>query len=66
VDADTDLIPGLYEGGLKTWEGGVDLLEVLAEGGALPEGKRVLEVSHSLTFVTLCVTWEEYGRTSAI
>lgn len=47
MDADTDLIPGLYEGGLKTWEGGVDLLEVLAEGGALPAGKRVLEVCHS-------------------
>ncbi|KGB75401.1 hypothetical protein CNBG_1239 [Cryptococcus deuterogattii R265] len=34
VDAKTDLIPGLYEGGLKTWEGGVDLVEVLA--GSLP------------------------------
>lgn len=31
VDADTDLIPGTYEGGLKTWEGGVDLVQVLAE-----------------------------------
>ncbi|WVO17420.1 hypothetical protein L204_105112 [Cryptococcus depauperatus] len=29
VDAKTDLIPGLYEGGLKSWEGGVDLVEVL-------------------------------------
>ncbi|WVQ85949.1 hypothetical protein IAT38_008117 [Cryptococcus sp. DSM 104549] len=36
VDAQTDLIPGLYEGGLKTWEGGVDLVEVL---GAVGVGK---------------------------
>jgi hypothetical protein len=42
VDANTDLIPGIYEGGLKTWEGGVDLVEVLAEGGF--DGKSVLEV----------------------
>ncbi|BEI90095.1 uncharacterized protein CcaverHIS019_0301650 [Cutaneotrichosporon cavernicola] len=30
VDADTDLIPGTYEGGLKSWEGGVDLVEVIS------------------------------------
>ncbi len=29
IDANTDLIPGTYEGGLKTWEGGIDLVEVL-------------------------------------
>lgn len=51
VDADTDLIPGTYEGGLKTWEGGLDLVEVLAESsktaGDVAErirGKRILEV----------------------
>ncbi|WRT65339.1 uncharacterized protein IL334_002282 [Kwoniella shivajii] len=33
VDAQTDLIPGLYEGGLKSWEGGVDLVEVLSSVG---------------------------------
>ncbi|WVF66910.1 hypothetical protein IAT40_001653 [Kwoniella sp. CBS 6097] len=33
VDAQTDLIPGLYEGGLKSWEGGVDLVEVLSGVG---------------------------------
>ena len=42
MDANTDLIPGIYEGGLKTWEGGVDLVEVLAEGNY--EGTSVLEV----------------------
>ncbi|WVR04147.1 hypothetical protein IAU60_001146 [Kwoniella sp. DSM 27419] len=40
VDAKTDLIPGLYEGGLKSWEGGVDLVEVLSGvGSAAKEGK---------------------------
>lgn len=51
VDAKSDLIPGLYEGGLKTWEGGVDLVEVLSDGvkaqarEGLLRGKSVLEVS---------------------
>lgn len=52
VDASSDLIPGLYEGGLKTWEGGVDLVKVLADMagsednvGAWVVGARVLEVS---------------------
>ncbi|KAJ9123089.1 hypothetical protein QFC22_001279 [Naganishia vaughanmartiniae] len=52
VNADTDLIPGTYEGGLKTWEGGMDLVEVLEEQhkkitggiGSWVKGKRVLEV----------------------
>jgi protein-histidine N-methyltransferase len=49
VDAKTDLIPGLYEGGLKTWEGGVDLVEVLCEAGGEELGEwvrggKVLEV----------------------
>ncbi|EKD01887.1 hypothetical protein A1Q2_03814 [Trichosporon asahii var. asahii CBS 8904] len=51
VDAETDLIPGEYEGGLKSWEGGLDLVEVmhraLGTESALGEwctGARVLEV----------------------
>jgi protein-histidine N-methyltransferase len=55
VNADTDLIPGTYEGGLKTWEGGMDLVEVLEEQhkkiaggiGTWVKGKRVLEVRSS-------------------
>lgn len=50
MDAKSDLIPGLYEGGLKTWEGGVDLVEVLSEGSGtkqiLLRSKRVLEVRY--------------------
>ncbi|CAK9783705.1 hypothetical protein CC85DRAFT_260345 [Cutaneotrichosporon oleaginosum] len=49
VDADTDLIPGTYEGGLKSWEGGVDLVEVIARatrGGEAEwvRGSSVLEL----------------------
>ncbi len=52
IDADTDLIPGTYEGGLKTWEGGLDLVQVCSElqdqmeGGVSGwiRGKSVLEV----------------------
>lgn len=53
IDGDTDLIPGTYEGGLKTWEGGLDLVQVCAElqdqmqGGidGWIRGKKVMEVS---------------------
>ena len=48
VDSSTDLVPGLYEGGLKTWEGGVDLVEVLNGVSDLEKwvrGASVLEVS---------------------
>lgn len=51
MDAETDLIPGEYEGGLKSWEGGLDLVEVLhralGDERALGEwcaGARVLEI----------------------
>ncbi len=49
VDADTDLIPGTYEGGLKSWEGGVDLVEVISratKGGEAEwiRGASVLEL----------------------
>lgn len=38
--AGTDLIPGLYEGGLKTWEGGVDLVQVLSGVGGGVDPRR--------------------------
>lgn len=52
LDAPSDLVPGVYEGGLKTWECSLDLVEHLHElrcssnfGGFA--GNRVLEVSFS-------------------
>ncbi|ODN82914.1 hypothetical protein L202_01164 [Cryptococcus amylolentus CBS 6039] len=44
VDAKTDLIPGFYEGGLKTWEGGVDLVETIAESLSPVKEERDQEV----------------------
>ncbi|RCV11420.1 hypothetical protein SETIT_2G184100v2 [Setaria italica] len=45
---DSDLVPGKYEGGLKLWEGSLDLVKALnsdiKEGRLLLEGKRVLEL----------------------
>ena len=46
VEAPSDLVPGIYEGGLKTWECSVDLATYLHDSLA-PDavvGKRVLEV----------------------
>lgn len=47
--SNSDLVPGKYEGGLKLWEGSLDLVKALAsdiQKGCLSfEGKRVLEVN---------------------
>ncbi|CAK5281141.1 unnamed protein product [Mycena citricolor] len=48
LDAPSDLVPGVYEGGLKTWECSVDLagyLDTLGnDKGSRFAGKRVLEI----------------------
>ncbi|WFD30379.1 protein-histidine N-methyltransferase [Malassezia sp. CBS 17886] len=53
LDVDSDLIPGVYEGGLKTWECALDLVAVLDEhvrrmraGGdaTWPQGRHIVEV----------------------
>ena len=49
IDAPSDLVPGVYEGGLKTWECSLDLVACLASiygphiTSALRQ-KRILEV----------------------
>ena len=40
----SDLIPGVYEGGLKVWECAFDLVEYLANSDIHFSGKRVLEL----------------------
>ncbi len=51
VDAPADLVPGVYEGGLKTWECALDLAAYLdrdvlgTQAGRRVRGLRVLEVS---------------------
>lgn len=47
VDAPSDLLPGIYEGGLKTWECSIDLAAYLAHTvrlGMKIQGKKFLEV----------------------
>ncbi|TFK25243.1 hypothetical protein FA15DRAFT_703941 [Coprinopsis marcescibilis] len=46
LDTPSDLLPGVYEGGLKTWECSLDLVEYLenAKLFATYQGKRVLEL----------------------
>ena len=55
MDEATDLVKGVYEGGLKTWECSIDLVDHLDSIGyssvdkldvELIRGKSVLEVSH--------------------
>jgi protein-histidine N-methyltransferase len=45
VDAPADLVPGVYEGGLKTWECALDLAAYLDREVPRVRGLRVLEVS---------------------
>lgn len=44
LDAPSDLLPSVYEGGLKTWESSLDLVQALSDIDLELEGKRVLEV----------------------
>jgi protein-histidine N-methyltransferase len=53
IEAPSDLVPGVYEGGLKTWECSIDLVNYLdgLEDGSIQRdihGKRILEVASSL------------------
>jgi hypothetical protein len=66
VDAPADLVPGTYEGGLKTWECALDLADyldrdVLAAQAGVSEaagrrvhGSHVLEVSYSIRLMESC------------
>lgn len=51
VDAPSDLVPGVYEGGLKTWECSIDLAGYIVEALTTPGGSppsRFLEVRRVL------------------
>lgn len=55
LDNPSDLVPGVYEGGLKTWECGLDLvgyLDSLKNDSSFFTGNRVLEVN-SLDFLSV-------------
>ncbi|KAG6899944.1 hypothetical protein C0993_005067 [Termitomyces sp. T159_Od127] len=57
VEAPSDLVPGIYEGGLKTWECSIDLAGYLAGRG--PDfdarGKRIIEFGCGTAVPTLFV-----------
>lgn len=55
VDAPSDLVPGVYEGGLKTWECSLDLVGYLdsirdEENPSRFNGRTILEVGLNLLF----------------
>jgi predicted nicotinamide N-methyase len=57
----SDLVPGVYEGGLKLWEGSIDLVKALEKetqtGNLTFSGKRVLELGcgHALPGIYACL-----------
>ncbi|KAL9232729.1 hypothetical protein vseg_007804 [Gypsophila vaccaria] len=59
--SNSDLVPGKYEGGLKLWEGSLDLVKALQseiqKGDLSLEGKRVLELGcgHGLPGIFACL-----------
>ncbi|KIY45988.1 hypothetical protein FISHEDRAFT_66750 [Fistulina hepatica ATCC 64428] len=44
IESPSDLVPGLYEGGLKTWECSLDLVHYLHGLGVHPVGRRIFEI----------------------
>ena len=69
IAINSDLIPGVYEGGLKIWEGSCDLLEYLCTGKIELNGTRVLELGCgaglpgivALLHGASCVTFQDYN-----
>ncbi|KAL5717227.1 hypothetical protein ACHQM5_010271 [Ranunculus cassubicifolius] len=59
--SNSDLVPGKYEGGLKLWEGSLDLVKALrseiSDGQLSLIGKRVLELGcgHGLPGIFMCL-----------
>jgi len=56
IEAPSDLIPRIYEGGLKTWECSTDLVEYLDSTQATKgfQGKHILEVNYPLDCCLHC------------
>ena len=70
LDAPSDLVPGVYEGGLKTWECSIDLAECLHktldnDTGRRLKGKSILEVRHCGKS-RLVVEVVSYSRSSTV
>ncbi|KAI0766234.1 hypothetical protein BC629DRAFT_893881 [Irpex lacteus] len=67
VEAPSDLIPGVYEGGLKTWECSVDLAAYLHD--RIPSesvvGKRVLELGCGTAIPSMYLLRQAFSREPA-
>jgi hypothetical protein len=70
VALDTDLIPRVYEGGMKVWEGAGDLVNCLIRSGEALAGKTVLELGagaglpglYAATVGAARVDFQDYNR----
>ncbi|TDL24460.1 hypothetical protein BD410DRAFT_719432, partial [Rickenella mellea] len=68
IDNPSDLVPGVYEGGLKTWECSLDLVDYL-EGSIKPirrdkewiRGKRILEIGCGTAIPSLYLLQELFA-----
>lgn len=65
VEAPSDLVPGIYEGGLKTWECSIDLAERLSQlvgpdPGRSLRNKRIIEVSILTYFANGILKWARF------
>ncbi|KAF8316782.1 hypothetical protein DL93DRAFT_2191697 [Clavulina sp. PMI_390] len=66
VDAPSDLVPGVYEGGLKTWECSIDLAAYLAHSvkPRIPGGN-FLELGCGTALPSLYLLYEVFNNTQA-
>jgi len=64
LDTPSDLLPGVYEGGLKTWECSLDVVEHLeaAQPFATFRGKRVLELGCGTAVPSLYILQRLFGE----
>ncbi|KAE8209743.1 hypothetical protein CF327_g6306 [Tilletia walkeri] len=69
VGADSDLLPGLYEGGLKTWECAADLIAELdsrrSSGGLEFRGKKIIELGCGTALPSMYILSQLVSQTSS-
>ena len=55
---ESDLVPGVYEGGFKVWEGSIDLVELLVRDKVEMKGKKVIELGCGISLSLLLSSLE--------
>jgi len=66
IDNPSDLVPLVYEGGLKTWECSLDLASCLRRNGLaanVAKGQRVLELGCGTAIPTVCLLQDIFAAT---